>query len=490
VNALITSESVGLALAVVLILALQLALPAHAKKQVRQPLVLLVLHLAALAGQRVASAEAAKVLALASLFFLLASIGTSVVVLFFDGLLGRRRATLRIVRDIAVGFVYLAVLLAALRASGVEPGSILTTSALLTAAIALSLQETLGNMIAGLAIQVQRPFELDDCIQFDPDPKHIGRVVEINWRATKVVTLDDVEVIVPNATLAKAPITNFTKPLTSSRRSLFVQVPSDAPPHLVQRTILDALKGSFGVLERPEPSVVTNAFVDGNVEYWVRFWTDKFDKRDGVDGAARDRIWYALSRVGVPIAQPNRWVRMNEATEVSRVREVQRAERRTALLAQVDLLGVLSEAQRALLAAKSTTRIYGAGERVVAQGETSAEMFLVESGAVVVQKEQDAREIELARLGPGEVFGEMALMTGEPRNATVRAAAPTSLLVIDHAALREVLAAAPELAGRISRVMSERKVRVDGAPASGAKVRAEEHSSQLLSRIRSFFKLA
>jgi small-conductance mechanosensitive channel/CRP-like cAMP-binding protein len=490
-GALYISEFVGIAVAVVFVIVVRMTLPVHAKGLVRQPLVLLVVHLVANAAQRFTPAEsgAGRALALASLFFLLASIGTSAVVLLFDGILGRRRATLRIVRDIAVGFVYVAVLLASLRASGVEPGSILTTSALLTAAIALSLQETLGNMIAGLAIQVQRPFELDDWIQFDPDPKHIGRVVEINWRATKVVTLDDVEVIVPNATLAKAPITNFTKPLPASRRSLFFQTPSDAPPHLVQRTVLDALKGSFGVLARPEPSVVTNGFVDGNVEYWVRFWTEDFDKRDGVDGAARDRIWYALSRIGEPLAQPNRWVRMNEATQVARVREEHHTERRKGLLEQVELLKVLSDAQRSLLASRSVRRIYGGGERIVGQGDTSAEMFLIESGVVTILKEQDGREIQVARLGPGEVFGEMALVTGEPRNATVRAASACELVVIDHAALREVLETAPELAGRISRVMAERNVRAaEGDAPATVKDRAEE-SSQLLARIRSFFKL-
>jgi small-conductance mechanosensitive channel/CRP-like cAMP-binding protein len=490
VDALITSESVGLALAVLFVIVVRMALPSHARSLVRQPLLLLVLHVAARVGQRFTDGQAERAFGLAGLFFLLASIGTSAVVLVFDGVLGRRRATLRIVRDIAVGFVYVAVLLAALRASGVEPGSILTTSALLTAAIALSLQETLGNMIAGLAIQVQRPFELDDWIQFDTDPKHIGRVVEINWRATKVITLDDVEVIVPNATLAKAPITNFTKPLTASRRSLFVQVPSDAPPHLVQRTILDAIKGSFGVLERPEASAVTNAFVDGNMEYWVRFWTDQFDKRDVVDGSARDRIWYALSRIGVPIAQPNRWVRMNEATQAVRMREQHRAERRTALLEHVELLSVLSPEQRALLASRSNTRIYGGGERVVAQGETSGEMFVIESGVVAVFKEQDGREVQLARLGAGEVFGEMALMTGEPRNATVRAASASELLVIDHVALREVLAAAPELAGRLSAVMAERHAREADSEAPVTVQERAAESSQILAKIRSFFKLA
>ena len=93
-----------------------------------------------------------------------------------------------------------------------EPGSLLTTSALLTAVVGLSLQDTLGNMLTGLALQMQRPFEVGDWIQFDPDPRNIGQVIEVNWRATTVMTIDDVEVIVPNGALAKAPIRNFSQP--------------------------------------------------------------------------------------------------------------------------------------------------------------------------------------------------------------------------------------------------------------------------------------
>ena len=90
----------------------------------------------------------------------------------------------------------------------------------MTAVIGLSLQETLGNLVAGLAIQIQRPFDVGDWVQLEPDPKRIGRVVEINWRATKVITLEQVEVIVPNGMLAKAPIVNYSKPSPVVRRSL------------------------------------------------------------------------------------------------------------------------------------------------------------------------------------------------------------------------------------------------------------------------------
>jgi small-conductance mechanosensitive channel/CRP-like cAMP-binding protein len=490
----VVEQGLGVAAGALVVL-LWLLLPAGAgRRLVRQPLLFLALYAGALAVLHAlpGGAQWVRAVSLAANFFLLASIARSGVLLVLDVAVGRRmrRQPPRIVRDLTQGLAWIVVALLTLRSAGAEPGSLLTTSALLTAAIALSLQETLGNLVAGLAIQVQRPFDVDDWIQFDAERSHVGRVIEINWRATKVVTLDDVEVIVPNATLAKAPIVNFTKPTRVSRRSLYLSVPADVPPHVVHSTVLDALTGSFGVVREPPPSVVTNAFVDGNVEYWVRIFTDAFHKRDAVDGAARDRIWYALRRIGVtPASAPNRAVHVQEMSSATLAREKQALRDRELAVRTVDFLAVLPEEQRRRLAAASVVRLYGDGEAVVKQGERSAEMFVVEGGEVTVT----VGESELARLGPGMFFGEMALMTGEPRNATVRARGPCRLLVIDSASMRAVLESAPDLAVHVSRVIAERQAALEEEAAAVSQrpppASAEERSSQLLGRIRKFFAL-
>src|SRR6185369_7136693 len=146
--------------------------------------------------------------------------------------------------DLTQAVVYVIVVLLTLRLMGVEPTSLLTTSALLTAVIGLALQDTLGNLVSGLALQMQRPFEVGDWIQFDQDPRQVGQVTEVNWRATTLMTSDLVEVIVPNAFLAKAQIRNYSRPSTVSRRSVSVQGPYDESPHRVQDAIARALKGT------------------------------------------------------------------------------------------------------------------------------------------------------------------------------------------------------------------------------------------------------
>lgn len=496
---IVTTDAIGIAVAIVLLALMRALLPQRSRSLVRQPVAFLTVHALARALAYVLPPEtaAARIVSLIAVVFLFASMGRSAVLLVLDVVVEPRlaRPLPRIIRDIVQGLVYVVLLLISLRSAGVEPSSILTTSALLTAAIALSMQETLGNLVAGLAIQAQQPFEVDDWIQFDDDPKHIGRVIEINWRATKVATLDEVEVIIPNSTLAKAPITNFTKPTVLARRSVYVHVPAHFPPHTVKQAILGSLTDTEGVLAEPAPSVVTSAFTDGNVEYWVRYYTDRFHVRDVTDGVVRDRVWYALSRARIPVAAPNRAVRLREVSNTTQaMQEAQDTDHREIALAHVDFFHVLSAEQRRKLAETSRIHLYGAGEPIVRQGERTAEMFIVQSGEVSVQREEPgAVPIEVARLGAGAFFGEMALMTGELRMATVRARSECSLIGIDQKAFKAVLESSPELAALISRAIAERQAAAERATASSRESdhpeNVEERSSLILNRIRKFFSL-
>lgn len=501
VSQAVSSDVVGIAIAIALIALLRLVVPTASKGRAREPTAFLAIHVFAKVLLLVIDEGtiAFRIVSLVATVLLFASVGRSVVVIALEGVINPRldRPLPQIFRDIIQAVVYVVLLLVALRTAGVDPGSILTTSALLTAAIALSLQETLGNLVAGLAIQMQHPFDVDDWIQFDSESHHIGRVLEINWRATKVITLDDVEVIVPNATLAKAPITNFTKPTTSSRRSIYLQVSAETPPHVVRSAILDALPGALGVLETPTPTVIVNNFSEGNIEYWVRFHTDAFELRDGVDSAARERIWYALARAGVAVGLPNRNVRLQEVSSETQAEDIVRqTAKRAKALGAVDFLGALSDEQRQQLATASRIHLYAAGETIVRQGDASAEMFIVQTGEVVVLNDvgtngKKSRDAEVARLGPGEFFGEMALMTGEQRTASVRATKPSTLIGVDQRAVRVLLESSPELAATISRVISERQAARDSARAmvDAPATNVEERNSQLLGRIRKFFAL-
>jgi small-conductance mechanosensitive channel/CRP-like cAMP-binding protein len=489
------AELIGVALVLLLAVVLRLTLPEQDRRLVRGPLILLALHGVAYGAQHaLPEGVVARAFEVVALALLLAALARAGVLLVIEVML-RQRAIPKIIRDIVQAVVFAAVAIIVLRAIGMDPGSLLTTSALLTAVIGLSLQETLGNLFAGLAIQAQRLFEVGDWVQFDPDPKLIGRVLEINWRATKLLTLDEVEVIVPNGTLAKAPIRNYSKPTTVSRRSVFVHCAYDEPPHRVHQTILAALREVPGVLDVPAPSIVTNTFADSGVEYWVRYYITAFQRRDVIDGAVRDRVWYALRRAGVIIPYPQRTVHMREVSEATRVAAEERSiAARDRALRNVDFLDALPDGEHRRLAAMTEQRSYAAGEVIVHEGDLVDDLFIVERGEVVVMLDRPGEEhdVEIARLGPGKFFGEIEFITGGTRFATVKAVMACDLLIVGHDALREVLQRSPALAEPLSKVLAERLAELErhaaNVPIEDA-VDSAARRSHLLTRIRQFFSL-
>lgn len=428
-------------------------------------------------------------------FFVLASAGRSIVLLAVDVVFGRRihRAPPRIFRDLTQAVVYVIVVLLTLRGIGVEPGSLLTTSALLTAVIGLALQDTLGNLVSGLALQMQRPFEVGDWIQFESDEKTIGQVTEVNWRATTLLTNDLVEVIVPNGVLARASIRNYTQPSPVSRRSIEVSAPYGIAPRRVHDAILGALAGTPGVLADPEPWVQTKRFADSGIEYVVWFFINDFATRPRIEGAVRDRVWYALQRANIEIPFPIRTVHMHQMSEEKEKRDHERElERRDKVLRCVDFLDVLPPEVHRALAAATTKRLYAPGETIVWQGDSSEELYIIDQGTVIVEVESDlGKKRVVAKLGAGKFFGEMALMTGEPRAATVRAETECELLVVGHAAFHDTLAAAPGIIEKMSDLLATRQAELEVVTSQRPTFheQPQDRTKRLISQIKTFFKL-
>lgn len=489
---------IGIAIAFALLIALRLVLPPQERRLVRAPLGLLIGHVAIVVLRVVVPdppPEFVRPIEILGLTLLLLSIARAGYLLLVHGVLqrrGPRRTIPGIIRDMLQVGVYLVVALYVLHRAGVDPSSLLTTSAVLTAVIGFALQDTLGNLFAGLAIQLQQPFEVGDWIQFDDDPDHIGEVIEINWRAARILTIERIEVTVPNNLLAKAPIRNFSKPTRLVRRSATVLAPYDTPPARVHRLLAEAVVEVDGVRSHPAPDIQTIQFTERGIEYRVRYFIEDFDQREVLDGRVRDRMWYALRRAAVPIPAPQRRVTMIEQNAASaeheaqaQIADVERA------LGRLPLFKPLSHELLHELAMHTERRLYAHGELVIQQGDHGQELFIVERGKVEVLVDRHHGMEHVATLGPRDFFGEMSLLTGEQRRATVRSEGEVALLVVSKDALQPILEASPQLATDISEVLAEREValgRQSHAPER-SEDEATERRGELLSRIRQFFSI-
>lgn len=359
--------------------------------------------------------------------------------------------------------------------------------------IGLALQDLLRNVVAGIALQTERPYRPDDWIEVDGQ---IGKVLDMSWRATRLVTVDNTRVIVPNATLAQARINNFH--LDSTLQALHVQIPVSPqhPPTVVKQTLTSAALAAEGVLSDPPPGVRLIAYGEYSVTYDIKFWMQGFDRYIETRDAVMTNAWYFLRRAGIRMPTPLQEIYLHEAASALPENEQAAAlERVLRTLRRVEIFQVLSDEELHKLAARVESHIYCAGEVLVRQGDTDNGLFAIHTGMVRVEVRSDegGSPVVVNRLGPGEVFGEAALLTGVPRRATIVAETDTEMLVVKREALGPLLAgnsSLPELLGAsLEQRMAQTEQALLASRANATSNGAIENERRLVNVIRNLFGL-
>jgi small-conductance mechanosensitive channel len=191
-------------------------------------------------------------------------------------------------------------------ALGISLAPALTALGVGSLAVALALQETLSNFFSGVYLVVDKPVRPGDFIRVDPS--YEGYVESIGWRSTHLRTLANNLVVLPNATLSKAIITNFSLPTAHVASTVRVDVPFEANLDKVEDALADEAKRALdvpGMSEAPAPSVAMSpGFVDGAVGFTVAFHVRSFEDQGAVQAALRKRIAARLKREGIEPSSP------------------------------------------------------------------------------------------------------------------------------------------------------------------------------------------
>ncbi len=358
----------------------------------------------------------------------------------------------------------------------------LTTSAVGAVVVGFALQDTLGNLFAGLAIQVEKPFRVGHWVRVG---EFEGRVQEVTWRATKLLTKQGQFVIVPNSVMSKDPIVNFSEPTIPTRIEVEVGATYDAPPNVVKRALHEALDNAPLVLREPPPDVIVLGFGSSSVDYRLRFWIDDFGRDNTARDQVRTNIWYTFKRHAIEIPYP---IQVEYSREEKSPRSADRLRALADRLGAVDLFSGLDDIERARLAEACPEHLYGALERIVRQGDEGRSMFVVLDGRVRVTIEPSGQEVAVTTAGG--FFGEMSMLTGDPRTATVTAVDDAVLLEIDADRFRELAVRRPGLVEHVSVIVSARRQGLADAKAAAEGARAAAPAPQsLLSRIKHFLDL-
>ena len=343
--------------------------------------------------------------------------------------------------------------------------------------VGFAMQDLLGNIIAGVGIEIGKPFRVGDWLIVDGKR---AEVMEVNWRSTRLRDNDFVSYDVPNRHMVGTTVVNLTFPDRLHGIRIRIHFEYDAPPNSVRDALQQAAINADGVLTTPKPSVFLVDFADSAIAYEIRFWIDDESRFNPICDAVRTNVWYEAQRNRLRIPYPIRTLQI----------ERPKFDKRSALdLAHTSIrrqpfLQLLSKDQLDQLLADARLLRFGRGERIIEEGKEGRSMFILVHGSADVFVKVNDEQRHVATLKDGDYCGEMSLLTGEPRSATVKALTDCEMWELGKETLAEILAENKALVDRLSEILAKRKMEVDGIIEASM---AEEEKVATVSRYKRTF---
>ncbi len=390
-----------------------------------------------------------------------------------------------IFRDLLTVILWSLVVMVVLRTFfKIDVTALLAVPAVLTVVVGFALQETLGNIFSGLTLQISRPFQPGDWVRA---ADKVGRVHDVGWRATTIVTRANEWLDIPNAQLAKDLVFNYANHAVADEVSIGLSY--GEPPNRVRDVILAVLRDVPDVLHHPEPEILAWEFGDYAIRYRVKYWLADYGRSEQIHARVVSGLWYAMRRHGIEIPFPIRTLMLRQE---GRIEESEALRAIASELRAVDFLRELDDDEVRILAGAVRVHQFGAGETLMREGEPGDTFCIIRRGVVdVTTNGADGKQVHIAELTRPAFFGEVALMTGEPRNATVRARTDVEILEMSRNGFTELFKSHPDAAAQMSEIiaarLSQRRELLDaGQQADGG---ARGRSSRLLAKMREIFDI-
>jgi small-conductance mechanosensitive channel/CRP-like cAMP-binding protein len=360
---------------------------------------------------------------------------------------------------------------------------ILATSTVLSVILGLALQDTLGNFFAGLSLHVEQPFRILDAIRIGD---MVGKVESVTWRTTTIRTNNNSLVVYPNSRVAREPIEIYTYN-NLNRRVLSFPAPYSVLPDTIKSLICASVASLPQVAPEKPPVIRLNSFSDSSVTYEVLYWVKDYTLAPDIDSKIRERIWYVYRRHGIDIPFPIRHLLVDRPERPAKGLD----EEHRKLIESVDLFEPLSVEEKNSIAESAVHHAYAPGELILRCGEKGDSMFIVHRGSVEVRLPSANGDGQpVATLEPGSFFGEMGLLTGEPRTADVSALGHVEVLEIRKAAMQQILTCNAQLAAALSEKMANRQAELSQLSLTAADEQKRMRKQSILARVQHFFGLS
>lgn len=364
---------------------------------------------------------------------------------------------------------------------------LVATSGVVTIIIGFAIREMIADFFSGIAMNTERPYRIGDYLELEPGL--IGRVTELNWRSTRLITQSGNVIVVPNSNLASRQFINYSLPTPQYRESMEVVLNFTTDPRRAENILLAAMLASKGLVDQAGHSVKIKNFGERGVCYELRFFLHSYaDRANVLDEVARN-VLHHLQQAGIPIPYGQQEIFLTR--ERPRRREARLSTRR--LLARISWLNALNDDELDSLAANVIEREFRPGDVIVSQGEQGTSLFMLVEGTLEASTmSSENREEKVGTIKPGQALGEMSFLTGEPRGATVTALTNAYVLQLRRDAFEPIVRARPEIAEQLGKTMAKRVLKTQAAMQSSGASEGDDFMSkagQIARSISSLFGL-
>ncbi|MBT1443977.1 mechanosensitive ion channel family protein [Shewanella sp. JM162201] len=395
----------------------------------------------------------------------------------------------QIVADIVVAVAYVCWGLYRLYATGLSLGEIVTTSAVITAIIAFSMQDTLGNLLAGISIQLDNSIGIDDWLMVDTVQ---GRVVQINWRATTIETRNWETVVIPNSLLLKQRFTVLGRRQGQNqqwRRWIWFDLTLDTLPTQIIALVEQALRETQlpNVATYPKPDCLLMSVEKGIAHYAVRYWLTDLACDDPTDSVVRTLIDAALRRNDRRLTPPVVSVLMTQEQQQQQARHKRHTAERISTLKKLSLFAMLQEDELMTLADSLRFAPFVNGDQILRQGEVTKWLFIIIKGEAELVFEKNGRPLTLGVLKQGDFCGELSLLTGEPSSFSVIAKGTVESYRINQEMFQSLFMAREEMLQPLHQALNARQQELVDLLAREANHQPPKQNKDLLNLMMKLF---
>ena len=402
----------------------------------------------------------------------------------------------QILAEVLMALVLIVFAFWRMTAVGVNLAGIVTTSAVVTGVLAFSLQETLGNLWGGIQLQLDNTCRIGDWIRIDTV---MGQVVGIRWRYVAIATNNGETVIMPNGLLSKSRVVVLARRGDQRipwRRDVEFAVSYDTPPSRVIAAVDAALVRAEipNVAAAPRLDVLCTHFADNSFQYVVRYWLTDLVQDTWTDSQVRLHVAATLARHKMEIPYPHRVLLRPKPQDAQHVREFAA---RSKTLARLDLFVPLTDTERDTLVTDLADCPYVAHDVIARQGEPAESLFILAHGRVAVYDDSaggTGKRNRLATIEAPAYFGEMGLLTGQARSATIVAEEDVLCYRLDKTGFDAIVKARPELIDALSQAVAARQAANDAklqTLSEDARTRqAVGRRADLVQRMKRFFSIS